>query len=513
MLGKAHRYIYTITLILLAISIPVSVALPNVLGGVLVGNWLLEWNWKQKWERLKQHPAVIPFAFFFFFLAISIFGAENPVIGWRDWLTKTPFLYLPVILASTEPPKIRWQRFLLLAFAITTSVAAAISVIIMQTKGVYDIRDNGLFISHIRFSICAVLSIVFCLHFLIKNGSYSIPIQLGCLLMAIWLFAYLFAVQIGTGILLLAVTFLIIFFYYLFIKREKKGGRILILTISGTICIVIAAAFSIITYQYYHYDNTVENNLPTCTEKGTPYTHLPKELPDGQIIENGNKIGLYLCEAELKEEWPKRSDVPYDSIQKTLIRYLNSIGETKDAKGLSKLDDEDVKHIENGIANKAYLQPFGLKKMLYPSYFTFSLYQLNGTTSSSSLLQRVELWKASSKAIGRHPWRGYGLGHNKKAINGVLHEQNSTLKDDMGAHNQFLTYLLAGGVALALVFVAVLILPFFLCKRKITLVYVIFWCCLLVSMLFEDTLETVTGINLFLLFNSFFLFATDPSEL
>lgn len=513
MLGKAHRYIYTITLILLAISIPVSVALPNVLGGVLVGNWLLEWNWKQKWELLKQNKGALAFLLFFFCFAYCFAGTCDPAAGLRDWLTKTPFLYLPVILASTEPPKIRWQRFLLLAFAITTSVAAAISVIIMQTKGVYDIRDNGLFISHIRFSICAVLSIIFCLHFLIKNGSYSIPIQLGCLMMAVWLFAYLFAVQIGTGILLLAVTFLIIFFYYLFIKREKKGGRILILTISGTICIVIAAAFSIITYQYYHYDSTVEKNLPTCTEKGTAYTHLPKELPDGQIVENGNKIGLYLCEAELKEEWPKRSDVPYDSIQKTLIRYLNSIGETKDAKGLSKLDDEDVKHIENGIANKAYLQPFGLKKMLYPSYFTFSLYQLNGTTSSSSILQRTELWKASLHAIQHHPVMGYGMGCNKKAINEELHLRQSDLKDNMGAHNQFLTYTLMGGIPLLLGFIVLLVLPFFLCKRKITLVYVIFWCCLLVSMLFEDTLETVTGINLFLLFNSFFLFATDSSEL
>ena len=505
MLGKAHRYIHTITLILLAISIPVSVALPNVLGGVLFGNWLLEWNWKQKWEMLKQNKGAFAFLLFFFCFAYCFVGTDDPAAGWRDWLTKTPFFYLPAVLATTEPPKIRWQRFTLLAFAITTSVAAAISVIILQTKGGYDIRDNGLFISHIRFSICAVLSIIFCLHFLIKNGTYSIPIQLGCLMMAVWLFAYLFAVQIGTGIILLVAAFLIIFIYYVF-KGKKTAGRTIAIVVSGVVCAVVAIAFSVVTYQYYHYDESIEQHLPATTAQGTPYTHLPAEHPDGQIIENGNKIGLYLCEAELREAWPKRSDVPYDSIQKTLIRYLNSIGETKDAKGVSKLDDEDVKHIENGIANKAYLQAFGLKKMLYPSYFTFSLYQLNGTTNSSSLLQRTELWKASLQAIQRHPVTGYGMGCNKKAINEELHRSQSGLKDDMGGHNQFFTYTLMGGIPLVLLFIALLVSPFFFCKPKINLMYVIFWCCLVLSMLVEDTLETTTGINLFLFFNAFFLF-------
>ena len=512
MFGKAHRYIYTITLILLAISIPISVALPNILGGVLFGNWLLEWDWKRKWERLQQNRGAVVFLLFFFCFAYTFVGSDDPAAGFRDWLTKLPFFYLPAVIATTELPKIRWQRFILLAFAITTSIAAALSIIIMHVKGVSDIRCGGLFISHIRFSICAVLSILFCLHYIIKTNTYTLPVQIGCLLMAVWLFAYLFAVQVSTGIILLVVAFLIIFIYYL-LKGEKSAIRTVTLSVSGIVCIVLAAAFSIVTYQYYYYDESTEKNLPACTAKGTPYTHLPSSLPDGQIIENGNKIGLYLCETELKEEWGKRSEVPYDSVQKTLIRYLNSIGETKDAEGMSTLDEEDVKHIEEGIANKAYLQPLGLKKMLYPSYFTFSLYHLNGTISNSSILQRTELWKMSWKAIQHHPLRGYGMGCNKKAINNELHQQKSPLKDNMGAHSQFLTYLLMGGIPLLLAFFFVIASPFFLCKPKITLLYVIFWCCLILSMFVEDTIETTTGINLFLYFNTFFLFVAEPSEI
>lgn len=104
MLGKAHRYIYTITLILLAISIPISVALPNILGGVLFGNWLLEWDWKRKWERLKQNHGAVVFVLFFFCFAYTFVGSDDPEASFHDWLTKLPFFYLPIVMATSAPP-------------------------------------------------------------------------------------------------------------------------------------------------------------------------------------------------------------------------------------------------------------------------------------------------------------------------------------------------------------------------------------------------------------------------
>ena len=70
-----------------------------------------------------------------------------------------------------------------------------------------------------------------------------------------------------------------------------------------------------------------------------------------------------------------------------------------------------------------------------------------------------------------------------------------------------------GGIPLLLAFLFVIASPFFFCKPKITLLYVIFWCCLILSMFVEDTIETTTGINLFLYFNTFFLFVAEPSEI
>ncbi|MCQ2279580.1 MAG: O-antigen ligase family protein [Bacteroidales bacterium] len=508
---KAHRFIYLTTLVLLAISIPVSVALPNVLGGVLFANWILEWNWKEKWERMKQNRLAMILALFFFCFGYTFIGTTNAAATWYDWLSKTPFFYFPVVVASTAKPELRWQRFFLLAFSIATCVGAALCVIIMQAKGLIDVRQGGLFISHIRFSICAVLSTLFCLHFALQKNGYPLSIQLCCILMSVWLVAYLFYTQVATGILLLSLSFIITFFYYLF-KKKEVHGRAIILIVSGLICIALATSFTVVTYQYFHYDKNKEIGLPAFTARHNPYTHLSAQNTDSQIVENGNKLGLYVCEIELREEWGKRSKVPYDSVSKTLIRYLNSMGEHKDAQGMESLEADDIINIEAGIANVDYLQQFGLKKMLYPTYFTFSLYKKYGITSNSSLLQRYELWQAGAQAFLHQPITGYGMACNKAAINQELEKRNSELKPDMGAHSQFLTYALMGGIPLLLCFLCLLFAPFFDKKRKISFLYILFFAVMAISMLYEDTLETTTGINLFLLFNSFFLFCSHPEE-
>ncbi|MBO4645130.1 MAG: O-antigen ligase family protein [Bacteroidales bacterium] len=511
MFGKTHRLIYLVTLILLAISIPTSKAIPNVLGGVLVANWVLEWNWREKWSLLKQNRTALVMALFFFFFAYGLLWTGDLTGSLKEWVAKTPFLYLPVVMASTPKVEVKWQRFILLAFSITVAVSAALCVIIMQAKGLSDVREGGLFISHIRFSICVTLAILFCARFVVRPEEYAWPVRVGCGLMCVWLLLYLFFVQVSTGILLLVVAAMVSFFYFLF-KSQKTKVRNGMLIASGTLFVVFAVSFSVVTYQYFHVDESIEQNLPEKTALGHPYTHDISPDTDGSIVENGHKLGLFVCEEELRADWTKRSAVPYDSIRKTLVRYLNSKGLTKDSEGFATLTDQEIHLVEDSIANVAYLQKFGMKKMLYPTYFTIVLYKKDGTTRNSSLLQRYELWKCGWLAVCDKPWTGYGLSCNKQMIDEKLDEMNSPLKRDMGVHNQFLTFALMGGIPLVLAFLVTLFFPFFEKNRKITLLYFLFWLSLVLSMFFEDTLETTTGVNLFLFFNSFFLFGSTWEE-
>ena len=506
MLGKAHRHIHYFALLLLAIALPTSKAAVNVCGGVLFFNWLLQWNWKEKWNLLQENKIVLLFGLFFLFFAYGFVATDDAGASFRAWVSKIPFL-LPIVIATTEKPSLKRQRFLLFAFACTVFVASILSIILMQINGYQDIREGGLFISHIRFSICAVLAVLIC-GYGIKNNLDKKSVRFWCyVLMGLWITIYLFIIQVFTGIILLLLFALVTAIYYMKRHREMSGRRWILAT-SGILVVLVLAATGWVTYQYFHYDATAEKSLPATTKQGHAYTH-----DVNSYIENGHKVGLYLCEEELAESWSKCSSMPFDTVSATLVRYLNSKGLTKDAEGVAGLSPTDIQRIESGMANEAYAERFGLKKMLYPTFFSFTLYQREGLVLNSSVLQRVELWKNSWRAFVEQPWTGYGLGRNKAALNVQLDKIASPLRRDMGCHNQFLSYLLIGGIPLLISFLIFYFTPICWHRSKLNLFYVLFWLAILLSLFAEDTLETGTGLYLFLFFDSFLRFGASDELL
>ncbi len=506
MRSKIHQNIYLFSLLALVISIPTSNAGMNLAGACLFANWVLEWNWKEKYNLLKQNKLAIVFAVFWCFLAFSLIQTNNWSTAFQNLAAKTPFFYIPVVLATTPKPNLKWQRFILLAFIITVLISSLLSIIILQVNHISDIRQGGLFISHIRFSICVALSIVFAGHYFFKKDMYPRPVRIGCAIAAFWLFFYLFIIQVLTGIVILLIISIIFAIKFLFSKKNIPYKKAIIAS-SSVLFVAIIFIITTVIVQYYHYDSTQEARLPLRTEKGNLYEH-----DTHSIIESGNKTGLYVCKKELEEEWQLRSDSNYYSKEKTLIRYLNSKGLRKDASGVKSLTDDDIKNIEQNIANADYTQKIGLKRVLYPTFFSLSLYKQTHITTNSSLLQRVELWETSLKVCRHHWLTGCGLGNTKNALDIELKKSHSELSGEMGCHNQFLTYTLTGGIVLLLAFIGLLIAPFFDRKRKKSFLYVLFFVALTISFFTEDTLETVAGLNLFLFFNSYFLFCINDGQ-
>ncbi len=501
MFGKAHKYIYFIALTALVIALPTSKAFVNVMGGALFVNWLLEWNWKEKLNLLRENRLSLIFGAFFLAFALGFIATDVPGTSFRAWVSKIPFL-LPIVVATTRKLPLKQQRFLLLAFSITVVVSAVLSIIIMKINGLHDIRDGGLFISHIRFSICAVLAVLIDFFFVLRQrGTLSVL----CAVLGIVTILYLFIIQVFTGIILLLLFALCLFGYYLFTKKENRWRRWIMVGTCSVFCVVIVD-FVYVTYQYFHFDKQIEKNLPLQTKLGHAYHH-----DVNSFVENGHKVGLFVCEEELVSAWQARSTIPYDSVSPTLVRYLNSKALTKDAEGVMALNAEDVKRIESGMANVDYAQKIGLCKMLYPNYFCFTLYQRDGTVFNSSVLQRVELWKNSWKCFLRSPWAGYGLGRGKEALNQQLDSIQSPLRRNMGCHNQFLSYLLMGGIPLLVLFLLFYFAPLFLSKYSKSIFYILFWSAIFLSLFAEDTLETGTGLYLFVFFSAFLLFGSDEA--
>jgi hypothetical protein len=263
-----------------------------------------------------------------------------------------------------------------------------------------------------------------------------------------------------------------------------------------------------ISYDYFHVKDPAPNRTEV-TASGNPYT-----FEEDPIVENGHYIGHYVCEKELRTAWAMRSDTAYNVLTSaTLVRYLNSLGLRKDSAAVMSLSDNDIHNIEQRKANVYYGRNASLRRALYETYFGFSLYHKYGFISESSLLERVELWKASWQVIREHWLFGVGIGQERAALDHQLEVQHSPIAGKRlgrGSHNQFLTYWLASGIIPVLYFCFLLVYPFVGMKKRITFVYFAFTLLIVLSMLVEDTLNAQPGLMLFTTFTPILLFCGTP---
>ena len=506
---KIHHIIYILSLLLLAASIPVSNFGMSLGGIILAANWVIEGDFRNKWLRLKQQPSVWVFVGFVAVFALGLFRTDNWNAGLTNLLSKMPLLYAPIAMASSKELDRKSVLLILSGFIISTFVGSVVSGLYYITAPfIGDMREISRFISHIRFSLCVDMSIVLTSYLLAK----AILPKWGkvlLLLLDVWFAGYLFFAQTLTGIVII---FLIGIFFavYTVIATPSVRLRRWVLWLVGPLMLATAAYVGVITYQYFHVSTDNKVITSTVTSQGNTYT-----FDDTSVVENGNYTGMYLCEQELRETWPLRSAVPYDSVAPTLIRYLNSKGLHKDAEAVAALTDKDVENVEHRIANVDYTQHFGLKRALYPTFFSMTLYFKYHHIGNSSLMERVELWHAAWLAIQEHWLLGVGVGDHKAAIDQQLVQTGSPLavRLNRGAHNQFLTFWLMGGLLVLIYFVCMLFYPFVRMKTKVTLVYVSFFIIVFASMFTEDTIETSAGMTLFAFFNYFLLYIFNTEQL
>lgn len=489
----------------MVVAIPTSNYMMSMAGIFLSANWIAEWNWKEKWQRLKERKFVFISASFLFLFLFALLPTDNFSCGLDNVLSKLPLLYAPLILATEEELSARELRGILNVFIACVTVVTFLSISFLFMNDVQDYRDLSLFISHIRFSFSILLSILFCLLYAFTGRCYNLYVRFVYLLIASWLMVYMFVVQTVTGICIFLFSLFVFIVYLLFAKKQIVGRKWLL----AAIFVMLAGCLGYVgwvTADYFYYDD--RQALDEVTVQGNPYTHDVTSM-----VENGSPIDIYLCESELQTAWQERSLMPYQDVKQTLVRYLNSKGLRKDAEGVGQLSEKDFDNIENGIANVAYTEVIGIRRALYPMFFSWSLYRRTGLTANSSLLQRVELWRAATAVFLHHFWTGVGVGDHKDALDEELAARGSELHHGMGCHNQFLTFGVMGGVFLLLAFVVLLLAPFGFKEGYMTIYYVLFALLIFLSCLTEDTLETQAGITFYAFFNAFFLFCFDIKKI
>ncbi len=497
-----HHIIYIVGLMALVACLPLSHFGIGLCAFIVFLNWIAEWNWKEKWSLLQQNREGLLFAGLFVFCLLGLIRTENWAVAGHNLLSKVPLLIAPLIVITSKPLSKKELYWICLTFVLSTLFCCCYSFLFWLTHTVTDIRRISLFIDHIRFSLCIVLSMVFCLQWIIDIQN---PRKLKVVFYAVLLLVlgvYLFIAQTLTGIVILTLI-LLVYLFYLLGKMPASPKRVVLLSLLSLTLLCGVTYFTIITYHYFHDEDTEIKT--TQTAMGNAYT-----FKEDDLIENGHRIGYYVCRHELEAAWSLRSDSTYDLLlEQTLIRYLNSKGMYKDYAAVMSLTPEEIHHVEQHIANYDYTRAIGLRRALYQTYFSFSVYQKYGYIEGSSLLQRLELWKASCRLIRQNWLLGVGIGDYKEALDAQLQQQHSDIayKTNRGSHNQFLTFWLMGGVFLVLYFVFVLLYPFVKMRSKVTMLYVALMLILVISMLTEDTLEAQTGRMLYAVFVPLLLFS------
>lgn len=502
---QIHHYLYVLLTAALCVAIPLSKYMMSMMLIFVAANWLIEGDFKNKWQRLKENKSAI-FAFLFLFvMLLGFIRADNFLSALDYWSCKLPLYLVPVIICSSKPFNRKELFFVLGFFVLSVLFSTIYSSVYYMTHEVADIREISVFISHIRFSLCIDVSIVLLLYFVSCEKNHAVALRILAGVICAWLVVYLFIAQTLTGIVLLLLVAVAYMVYTLVCHWTEKYYR---WSAIGMLCLLFAFALwsGSVCRQYFHVDSDLYASVDSLTVNGRPY-----ENDCNSMVENGSYIGMYVCDEELAPAWAQRSQHSLEEpkMKETLIRYLNSCHLRKDSAGVMSLSEQDVRNIEQGIANVEYTSHFGLKRAVYPIFFSIELYRCSGNVWNSTLLQRVEYWRASWKQIKKHWLLGVGLGNHKTAVGDQLAADGSSLvgKDRTGCHNQWLTFWLMGGIFVLLYFIFMLIYPFFEQKKKITFVYVAFFIILVGSMFTEDTLETQAGLTLFAIMNSLLLYA------
>ena len=489
--------IYYFSWIALAVSIPISQIFTSIFLFLIFGTWLLMGNFKNKLVQIKSNK--IPF-----FVAISVFllfvlglwNTENIQYALKDLKIKLPLLAIPILI--TSGPKLDKNQlnsvFFGLAFGAVFSALIGFAGYYFSDKQILDFRSLSPFISHIRLSLMLCFALALFYDTILKHTS---KFKWFLLIPFAFILFYLNLIQSLTSLVILS--FLVI--YILFLNHPWKYSKLF--GIGTTLVLIDVFVFGMVKINKIYKDVNrtvnVPKILPLKNSNGNLFVH---EL-NNTNSENGYLVGFYICDKELYQEWPKVSKIHLDSIvqkyplRSALIRFLASKGLTKDSLGISKLNKNEIKAIESGVANVYYIKNIGIQSRIHQTFWEIKNWRSGNNSITSSVAIRLFFWDNAKNIIQNNFYTGVGIGDvqdeiNKEYQKGEFANENRKLR----SHNQYLTVFISLGVFGFIVFIVLIFYPFFNYKGEHHFMFIVSAIIILGSMLWEDTLETQAGVSL-----------------
>ncbi len=488
---------YDAALILTAIALPFSNFLMSQGAFLLVIAWAVD-RWKngpifrgRSWAFWQSQLVLWGVLALFGWQLMSLLWSADWTYGWRALRIELPLLAFPLILISGRWNQQRGMNLVQHALAVAV-IAACVACLWMgyHFEGKMQSRDWSPFISHIRFS----LLITFIWGWWLHRWMMQKEVVAGIFLILIGLFGGLFTWKVAslTGAILFPAVTLIAWWI-------SNKGRMIVLTIAGFSA--VAAAFFCWSLRPVYPDAAT---LIETTEKGAFYEHHP----DRCLRENEHHVWTFLAWNELEVGWAARSELPlngldgrHQELRMTLMRFLTSKGLAKDLAGVAQLSNREIGWIESGVPTILEFEHHGLQRRLDAVQFEIWNALDGGNPSGHSIVQRLAFLRAAFHIYRHHPVIGVGIGDVGQSFDWAYSELNSPLAPEfrLRAHNQFVTFLIAGGPLNLILWAAILLTLAWRGVRpgdsSLPHMALLFVCVLALSCLTEDTLETQAGVT------------------
>ena len=507
-----HSAVYYGALLLLAASLPLSKVGMSVAQLTLMGNWILEGQLKQKTRSFFRNRAAMAACLLFAVHLAGMLYTADLGYGMKDLRIKLPLIALPVILSTSGKISLAQFRTILITHALAVIAGTFSGVFLLLTNSqISDAREISVFISHIRFSLNVSIAFFSLGYFAIARSEMKKIWRYLSLAGSLWMVSYLAMTGSLTGLGLIVLCLFFIALYKIFTLRPRKIKIILSVFLSVALVVTFLYVRDIAA-EVYATPAVDIGRLETKTSRGNTYSHNPLD----KQTENGNLLWLYVCFDEIEKGWNERSTISFDSLDRsgqpvkyTLIRYMTSLGLRKDMDGIMALSENDVRNVENGIANYRHTENTGLRNRIAELIWEFRNYNDYGDPRGLTLMQRVELWRVGWQVMKNHLFTGVGTGDIKNVFAAGLLVYHSPLEGSgMRAHNQYLTFIIAFGLPGFIVILFSLFYPVSRCRSHIPVLTLVFFIIVMYSMFTEDTLESQPGVTLFAFFYSLYLFVS-----
>lgn len=521
--GLLRRYypdpfrIYSVLLLLMAVSLPLSKALMSIVPGLLMVNWLIEGEFGVKLGRLKNRKSLVLLLSIFFVYLIGLLWTNSLKWGMHDLKIQLPFLVLPLVIGTSKEISEKQLKRVIYLFSASVIIASICSIYVLlgfSGKTIHDPREISLFISHIRFALLINISIFSLGWFLMNLDPKSFTEKLLLFFAIIWLSIFLIVLKSATGwVVFLIVLALIVFRSIL--RMKKPIWRIAFSGILISIFLLPAGYIGYVVHQFYNIERIPEDINTLRSSRGNLYTN---DFSNKQL-ENGHYTFLYVIGDELREAWNKRSKINYDSTstsgfnQYVLIRYMTSKGLRKDAEGVEKLSEIDIRNIENGMTNYRFENPLSFYKRIYQIVWETDMYRKGENPSGHSVTQRLEYYKMAFQIIRERFWFGNGTGGYYEAYQ-EKYDQNKFFQDAeyrQRSHNMFLSYWIDFGLIGMCYICFALVAPVFLERKAKSFLLLIFLLIVFISFMNEDTLNNHDAISFFAFFYPLYLYGLIPN--